>query len=57
MDRRTFLASGLATGSAATLAGCGAGARLTLLEGVGHIAHHAAPAELLGAIDRIAARA
>lgn len=31
--------------------------RLTLLDGVGHMAHHAAPAELLGAIDRIGARA
>jgi pimeloyl-ACP methyl ester carboxylesterase len=30
--------------------------RLTLLDGVGHMAHHAAPAELLGALDRIAAR-
>lgn len=28
--------------------------RLTLLDGVGHMAHHAAPTELLGAIDRIA---
>jgi pimeloyl-ACP methyl ester carboxylesterase len=27
--------------------------RLTLLEGVGHMAHHAAPAEILAALDRI----
>ena len=31
--------------------------QLTLLDGVGHMAHHAAPAELLGAIDRIGAQA
>lgn len=31
--------------------------QLTLLDGVGHMAHHAAPATLLAAIDRIDARA
>jgi pimeloyl-ACP methyl ester carboxylesterase len=31
--------------------------RLTLLEGVGHMAHHAAPGELLAALDRIDAGA
>lgn len=31
-------------------------ARLTLLPGVGHMPHHAAPAEALAAIDRIAGR-
>ncbi|MGX9855427.1 alpha/beta fold hydrolase [Limimaricola variabilis] len=33
------------------------GANLTLLEGVGHMPHHAAPEAVVAAIDRVAARA
>jgi len=35
----------------------GTAARLTLLPGIGHMPHHAAPAAVLDAIDRLAARA
>jgi pimeloyl-ACP methyl ester carboxylesterase len=34
-----------------------AGARLTLLEGVGHMPHHSDPDAAIAAIDRVAARA
>ena len=34
-----------------------AGARLTLLDGVGHMPHHAAPEAAVAAIERVAAAA